>query len=142
MLSNIKLISERLEKPLFSAVHILERLKLFNEANLNHQASLKAKASQEIQVFLPGDQKPFNGLSWQIRPLDILKQMKGNRSNEIIAAKVKYFNSDQSVEDDYQLYDLSRPLEGNCEIEFLSFQDNLGKKVTFLKFYQVTYNLW
>jgi len=143
MLSDSKLL-QQLGKPSFSAAHILERSNIFNQLYQKQQDALKDLPKKDIKVYVKGNSS-FKGLSWQLRPLDILNQIKDKKANDIIAAKVIYRGPSLKEEEDqpesieerfeqnkeFQLYDLGRPLEEDCLLEFLSFKDPLGQKVFF-----------
>lgn len=141
MQSNIQNKPSLPEKPMFSPAHIIERSNLFNQILQKQQQSLQDVQKQEIQVQVKG-KGVYQGLSWQIRPIDILSQIKEKYPDEIIAAKVFYSDSSsqeiefsklKQKEAEHQLYDLHRPLEASCSIEFLSFKDPDGQKVRFIR---------
>lgn len=67
----------------------------------------------------------IKGTSFKTTCMDIVKQLKANMP---IAAKVKYLEPSSEPQDDL-LYDLSRPLEGDCKISFIYFNENAGKRI-------------
>jgi len=126
--------------PVIDSSMIQQRAELFSKLYEKQQQELKQKKKQEIEVSLPNG-KIIKGLSWDLKPIDILKSsFPKNYLKEVIAAKVEYIDKKPegivSIEEEevskgnnFELYDLSRPLEASSKIEFLSFKDELGRKV-------------
>jgi threonyl-tRNA synthetase len=78
------------------------------------------KAKEEsvpIKVILPdGSEKP--GIKLVTTPMDIIKGISKSLANNAVVAKV-----------DGQIWDLFRPLEGDCALQVFSFEDPEGKEV-------------
>lgn len=101
---------------------------------------------QKIRVVLP-DGKEKEGTSFETSALDIAKSISNSLAEKLVVAKVKFVNRvatldsglitggivDESDEkgsgDTWELYDCFRPLEGDCEIKLLTFDDPEGKMV-------------
>lgn len=101
---------------------------------------------QKIRVVLP-DGKEKEGTSFETSALDIAKSISNSLAEKLVVAKVKFVNrvatldsgliiggiDDESDEkgsgDTWELYDCFRPLEGDCEIKLLTFDDPEGKMV-------------
>lgn len=96
---------------------IQRRLDLWNKLKAVHDEQLQSKASESIKVKLPYG-RVYDGVSWQSTPNKIFEEIYKKSAIQPIVAKV-----------DNQLWDLSRPLETNCQLELVTFEDPLGKQV-------------
>lgn len=81
------------------------------------------------------------GTSFETSPLDIANQISKQLAKKVVIAKVKFESrvatldeglacideDEEEAKEDWILYDLSRPLEGNCSLELLKFEDDDGK---------------
>lgn len=102
---------------------------------------------QKIKIILP-DGKEKEGTSFETSALDIAKSISNSLAEKLVVAKVKFLNRvgtldtglitggivDESDDkgaaaDTWELYDCFRPLEGDCEIKLLTFDDPEGKMV-------------
>ena len=97
---------------------------------------------EAITITLPdGNQK--QGVSFKTTPLDVAKMISNQLAKQIIVAQVRYPNGRVATLDDalqnpeeekgeigegWMDYDATRPLEGNCEIKLLKFEDPKGKE--------------
>lgn len=96
---------------------IEHRISIWNELMEKHKTELAAKTPAPIKVTLP-DGKVLSGESWRTTPLQIAEQIsKGLAENTVIS----------KVND--ELWDLDRPLEGDCQLKLLKFDDEEGKHV-------------
>ncbi len=87
--------------------------KLFNE-----QVEAVAKRPREdIKVTLP-DGRVEIGKSWETTPHQIARSISKSLWERVVVARV-----------DDELWDLGRPLEKDCRLAFLDFNDEDGKKV-------------
>ena len=78
----------------------------------------RAKASpQPIKVVMP-DGAEKEGVRGVTTPMDIIKGVSKSLANAALVAKV-----------DGQVWDLFRPLEGDCALQVLGFDDPEGKEV-------------
>lgn len=97
---------------------------------------------QPIKITLP-DGKVKDGTSFETSALDIAKSISNSLPDKVVVAKVKYLNRvgtlDEGLinpdaekadgEEHWELYDSFRPLEGDCELKLLTFDDPEGKMV-------------
>ena len=84
------------------------------------------------------------GTSFVTTPMEIAKSISNSLANDVVVAKVKFTRrvatldegllnpeamKDESGEDKehWVLYDIFRPLEGDCEMKLLKFDDIEGK---------------
>lgn len=94
-------------------------------ARLEHWATLKKKSDEElaqkprqplkIQLL---DGRIIDGSSWQTTPFDVAETLGKNIIDSAIVAKV-----------DNELWDLDRPLESDCRLQLLKFDDPEGQQV-------------
>lgn len=76
-------------------------------------------------------------------PLDVAKQLSNSLPDKVVVAKVKFLTRVGSLDeglvnpdaekdqagDHWELYDSFRPLEGDCELKLLTFEDPEAKLV-------------
>ncbi|CAG8589813.1 1087_t:CDS:10 [Ambispora gerdemannii] len=97
--------------------YISFRIKLFEQWKAEYDEEIKNKPRVPITVTLPdGQTKP--AVSWESSPLDIAKEISKSLADRIVIAKVNG-----------TLWDLGRPLEEDCKLELLDFDNDEGKKV-------------
>lgn len=99
--------------------YYLRRIDLFAAIKARQDASLEAakQANVPIKVILPdGSEKP--GVKGVTSPLDIANLISKSLAKKIVVAKV-----------DGDVWDLARPLEGDCALQLLNFEDPEGKEV-------------
>lgn len=94
------------------------RLKVWNELMEKYKHELSLKESKEIKIKLP-DGKIMNGESWKTTPYMIAEQISKTLADNIVIAKIN----------NNELWDLDRPLENDCELKLLKFDDDEGKYV-------------
>ena len=95
------------------------RVELFSQIKSRHDAALEAAkaAAVPIAVVLPdGSQKP--AIKGVTTPLDVAKSISSSLAKKTVVAKV-----------DGAVWDMARPLEGDCALQLLSFDDPEGKEV-------------
>mmetsp|Transcript_9218 Transcript_9218/g.9186 ORF Transcript_9218/g.9186 Transcript_9218/m.9186 type:complete len:824 (+) Transcript_9218:58-2529(+) len=127
--------------PAWSAV----RLQKYEVLKQKYLASLSSREKHPIQVTLPdGSQK--EGVSWQTTPLDIAKSISHKLAEKAVVARIRYTHDHQGAEQVFsgeiedeshhheedeksQLYDMFRPLEGDCHLEILTWDDDNAKTV-------------
>lgn len=91
--------------------YIDARIQLWDKLKAQYLEELSQKPKDKINVTLP-DGKVVEGLSWQSTPYDIACGIsKGLADNTVIARVNK------------ELWDLDRPLEGDCTLQLLKFDD-------------------
>ncbi|RMZ89072.1 hypothetical protein DV736_g3704, partial [Chaetothyriales sp. CBS 134916] len=100
---------------------ILERNALFDQLQKEHDQELAAREKPAISITLipqAGQQKTVHGNAWQTTPGQLLKEVPKDRASHIVVAKV-----------DGHVWDLDRPLEKDCQVSYLTFDDKEGREV-------------
>lgn len=97
--------------------YIKSRLILWDQLKKKYDDELSLKPHVPINVTLP-DGKIVNGISWQSTPYDIAKTISQGLADNTIIAKVNKI-----------LWDLDRPLESDCTLQLLKFDDPEAKAV-------------
>jgi threonyl-tRNA synthetase len=134
-----------------SATFQEERLATFERLWVDYVARVEARGDLPINVTLPdGSVKP--SLAFKTTPLDIAKSISQGLADAVVIAKVSYssrYEEDVIIacdEDDEaaqskieasanesavkgELWDLNRPLVGDCSLQLLKFDDPEGKTV-------------
>jgi threonyl-tRNA synthetase len=123
-----------------------ERQRYFEELHAKQQENQKSLPREKIIITLK-DGKQVEGVSFDTTPLDIAKKyLKKSLVGDLLAAKLKYtkkivdtnagiIGADEDeehkheVSSNFELWDLTRPLEGDCNLEFVTFEDKEGKTV-------------
>ena len=90
---------------------IEDRIKLWDKLKLAADEELAQKPKTKINVTLP-DGKIVEGLSWQSTPYDIAKGISQGLADNTVIAKINN-----------ELWDLDRPLEGDCTLQLLKFDN-------------------
>jgi len=121
----------------------LERIERIKEKNAAAIAGLDKPA---ITVTLP-DGKQMPGVAFETTPLDIAGALSKGLMQAVCVSSVRYSNRLKGVteiiematgpDDDvpaveetkWETWDASRPLEGDCELQLLKFDDPRGKEV-------------
>jgi len=120
------------------------RLKIWEDLYRKQEEYLKSLPREKITITLK-DGKQVEGESFETTPLDIAKKyLKKSLVPDFIAAKVKYSRKvvdlsanivsteaeeEGSTSVNFELWDLTRPLIGDCQIEYATFEDKEGKTV-------------
>uniref|UniRef100_A0A6M2DV42 threonine--tRNA ligase n=1 Tax=Xenopsylla cheopis TaxID=163159 RepID=A0A6M2DV42_XENCH len=97
--------------------YIEERLVLWDKLKAQYDAELQAMPEKTIIITLP-DGKEVEGLAWKTSPYDVAKGISQGLADNTVIAKV---NS--------ELWDLDRPLENNCSLSLLKFDDFEAQQV-------------
>ncbi|KAG9305630.1 hypothetical protein G9A89_001691 [Geosiphon pyriformis] len=97
--------------------YIPHRIKYFEAWKAEYDAEIKKKSRDSITVTFP-DANTKPAVSWESTPLEIAKGISKSLSERIVIAKV-----------DGNLWDLERPLEKDCTLELLDFDNDEAKKV-------------
>lgn len=125
-----------------NAEFLTVRSQLFDEFYKQHQEHLASLPAEAITITLPNGSVK-TGTSYKTTALDVAKEISRSLAERVLAAKVKYFrrlgaddihcadedHAEESKEPGFEMIDLSRPLEGDCELHLLSFDDPEGKVV-------------
>ncbi|CAN6550684.1 unnamed protein product [Malus baccata var. baccata] len=94
---------------------IPKHIKLFEAIQAQQLAHRQSLPSDPIKITLPGGQEK-EGKRWVTSPFDIAKDISKSLASSAVIAKV---NGD--------LWDMSRPLEGDCELKLFKFEDDEGR---------------
>ncbi|OMJ70247.1 hypothetical protein SteCoe_31813 [Stentor coeruleus] len=127
-----------------NAAFLESRTKLYDSFHAKYLEKLNSQPAEQITISLPNGTNK-TGISFKTTPLDIAKDISRSLAERVIVAKVKFTRrlgfedvvcADEDHEEEkkkgsseYELYDLTRPLEGDCELQLLSFDDPEGKVV-------------
>ncbi|KKK14914.1 hypothetical protein P175DRAFT_0504100 [Aspergillus ochraceoroseus IBT 24754] len=101
---------------------MVERNNLFEDLWQEHLEELKNKPHPEINVTLElgdGNTSSIPAKAWETTPAQLLKHVPKELSASIVIAKV----------DGKELWDLGRPLEGDCTVSYVPFEDPEGREV-------------
>lgn len=82
-----------------------------------HDEELLQKPRVPLKIKLI-DGKIVEGMSWQTTPFDVAQSISQNEAANAIVAKVNN-----------ELWDLDRPLEGDCILQLLKIEDSEGQQV-------------
>lgn len=93
------------------------RQKMWDRLKKEYDEWVSAQAPQSIQITLP-DGKKVEGLSWRTTPYEVAKSISQGLADSVVIAKV---NGD--------VWDLDRPLEADCELRLVKFDDPDGQYV-------------
>lgn len=91
--------------------YIKTRLALWDKLKKKYDEELELKPRVPINVTLP-DGKVVEGTSWQSTPYDIAKSISAGLADSTVIAKVND-----------AVWDLDRPLEGDCTLQLLKFDN-------------------
>ncbi|GAB1610218.1 threonine--tRNA ligase, cytoplasmic-like isoform X1 [Argonauta hians] len=97
--------------------YIKTRLDLWNKWKKSYEDWLADQPSVDITITLP-DGKEVAGQSWRTTPYDIAKGISQGLADNTVISKVNG-----------ELWDIERPLENDCTLKFLKFDDDEGKQV-------------
>lgn len=90
---------------------------LFDKRKAERAEWVAKQPREDITITLPnGSEKP--GKSWETTPAQIVREISKSLSEKTVISQV-----------DGELWDLERPLEKSCKLEFLDFDHPEGKKV-------------
>jgi len=124
--------------------YLKERAATWDRLWAEHQEELAAKQHGPIKITLP-DGSVRDGVAWLTTPLEIAESISKRLASDCVVALVEYTDPSQvscgacvaadgedDEEDDEeasteQLWDLSRPLEGDCKLELVKFDDPRGR---------------
>eukprot|EP00756_Hemistasia_phaeocysticola_P040856 Hpha_TRINITY_DN16887_c0_g1::TRINITY_DN16887_c0_g1_i1::g.153384::m.153384/K01868/TARS, thrS; threonyl-tRNA synthetase len=98
-----------------------ERQKVFERLWEKQQEEYGEKA-KDIKVTMP-DGKQHDAVAWKTTPVDIAKKISNSLPDKIFVARVEEAGSRK------QLWDLGRPLEEDCSLEFLDWDCAESKQV-------------
>lgn len=121
---------------------------MYDEIIAEQKARLAKKPRVPIKITLP-DGKVLDGVSWETTPMSIAEGISKSLAGSCVVAKVTHSSRIGAEEADgagvvntgpeeegeeaaaakAELWDLTRPLEGDCEVALLKFEDKEGKMV-------------
>jgi threonyl-tRNA synthetase len=126
------------EKKINKEEEVIFKQPLFVEERLKKYLLLKEKINKETEKFiseLPQEKKKINvtvdgkifeSKAFETTPLEISEKISNEVKKNSLVAEVIL---ESSKEKKPQLWDLIRPLEENCQMKFLTFEDEQGKEV-------------
>ena len=88
---------------------------MYDRLKAEYDAFVAQQARVPLKVKL-ADGREMEGTAWQTTPFEVAKTLGTYVLDDLVVAKVNG-----------TLFDLSRPLEGDCTLEFLGFDDPEGK---------------
>ncbi|XP_010455043.1 PREDICTED: threonine--tRNA ligase, mitochondrial 1 [Camelina sativa] len=94
---------------------IPKRIKIFEQIQANQLEKLKSLPHDPIKITLP-DGNVKEGRKWETTPMDIAAQISKGLANSALISAV-----------DDVLWDMSRPLEGDCKLELFKFDSDKGR---------------
>lgn len=133
-------------EPVPSPPFLEKRLATWDKLWSKAQSDLESKERRPIKIVLP-DGSALEGTSWSTTPLEIAAGISKGLASNAVVARVEYTeeveatstpcvaadgeeDSDEEEEATKgQLWDLTRPLEGDCKLELIKFDDPSGRDV-------------
>jgi threonyl-tRNA synthetase len=100
--------------------YLQHRIEMFDQIMARSLKEKELKERKPIEIKLL-DGKVFEGVAYQTTPMEIALKIAKSLAEKTVIAKVNN-----------QLWDLTRELEEDCELQLLSFDSEDGKKVFFL----------
>ncbi|KAJ0647532.1 putative threonine--tRNA ligase [Helianthus annuus] len=96
---------------------IPKRIQLFESYKAEQIAHLRSISGDPIKVTLPDhDGIVKEGKKWETTPLDIAKELPNRLASKALISQV-----------DGVLWDMSRPLEGDCQLKIFTFESDEGR---------------
>lgn len=122
--------------------YIQHRIEVFDRVAEKRAKELAALPKEPIEITLP-DGSVKEGKAYETSPMDIAKGISEGLAKNVFVAKVRYSRRVGEVEDIVpiddedlnenvvggELWDLTRPLEGDCHLELLKFDEPEAKMV-------------
>ncbi|ESQ32198.1 hypothetical protein EUTSA_v10003725mg [Eutrema salsugineum] len=99
----------------YLATVIPKRITLFEQIQANQLEKLKSLPHDPIKITLP-DGNVKEGKKWETTPMDIAEQISKGLANSALISAVNDV-----------LWDMSRPLEGDCKLELFKFDSDKGR---------------
>ena len=127
---------------------IQERLALVEAIKKKNAAEMEQVPKPAITITLP-DGKEMPGVAWETTPLAIAGALSKGLMQAVCVANVMYSSRERdpraivevdkeeeeeeaaaasSADAEWQIWDVSRPLEGNCQLELIKFDDPRGQE--------------
>ncbi|XP_008221771.1 PREDICTED: threonine--tRNA ligase, mitochondrial 1 [Prunus mume] len=99
----------------YLAAVIPKRIKLFEAIQAQQRAHLQSLPSDPIKITLPGGQEK-EGKRWITSPFDIAREISKSLASNALISEVNGV-----------LWDMNRPLEGDCTLKIFKFEDDVGR---------------
>jgi len=140
----LKLGAPNLSKDALVSV-VQRRQERFDALLAKQNAALAGLPQEPIQVTMP-DGKVLSKTAWVDSPLSIAESISKQFAGKMVVAKVKYsrrlqglgtvvaadeMDEDADAHDEasgFELWDMARPLEGDCELKLVPFDDPEGQE--------------
>jgi len=141
--------STQLKTPFVAAKNpewLAQREDIYESIKARRDAELALKPTEPIEVTLPDGTvlgADYNLTSWKSTPMDVARCISDGLANVAVVSRVKHTKRIGTSSDDEnevlagdgmdydfvdaekaELWDLTRPLEGNCDIEILTFNSD------------------
>ena len=97
--------------------YVAHRIKMFDELKTKYEAHVAAQPRVPIRITLP-DGRQMDGTAWETTPHQIAKMISNSLADRLVISKVNG-----------ELFDTTRPLEGDCTLELLDFDKEEGRAV-------------
>lgn len=97
--------------------YIPHRVAMFEKLKREHEEFVAKQPRRPIKITMP-DGGVRDGTAWETTPMEIAKAISSSLAQRVVISK---------VED--QLWDLLRPLEGDCRLQLLDFEHPDGRYV-------------
>jgi threonyl-tRNA synthetase len=94
---------------------IKKRIALFEKLQKEQSQALQAKGGEPIKITMP-DGAVRDGKKWLTSPMDIAREIHQGLANSALIAEV-----------DGVLWDMTRPLEGDCKLQIHKFDSDKGR---------------
>jgi len=124
--------------------YLQHRISVYDRIKQQYLQDLESKPRNPITISLP-DGSTKTGTSWETTPLQIASQISNSLAKSIVVAKVEYASTvnKNDIDDGCSagdgiefepvqggiLWDLNRPLVGDCTLRLLKFDDKEGQMV-------------
>lgn len=119
---------------------------LFDQLYAKQQLKFAGLNKRDIKISLP-DGQVMEGKTWFTTPLAIAERISKGLAQVVIGARVKYHTRDQGIGSQlaqcdeheevghksdatgWETVDVTRPFEGDCQLELLKFDSEAGKEI-------------
>ncbi|XP_018452670.1 threonine--tRNA ligase, mitochondrial 1 [Raphanus sativus] len=95
---------------------IEKRIRLFEEFQAKQLAEIQSRPHDQIKVTIGDGGDVKEGKRWETTPTDIARQISAELANSALVSSVNGV-----------LWDMNRPLEADCSLEFFSFDSDKGR---------------
>ena len=109
--------SSKISKAVEEPAYMQHRIEMFDRLLADYLKEIDTKDKKAIEIKLL-DGKVFEGVAFQTTPMEIALKIAKSLAEKTVIAKVNN-----------QLWDLTRELEDDCELQLLTFDSEDGKSV-------------